>query len=64
MGAPFLMLPFRSPAAAASARGADGESWEVDLKHNGPLGRTVVSETPVVEMPDVHTQLHATAKCL
>lgn len=64
MGAPFVMPPFRSPAAAASARGADGESWEVGLKHNGPLGRTVVSEMPVAEMPDVHTQPRATAECL
>lgn len=56
------MLPFRSPAATVPPRDADGERWEVDL--NGPLGRTVGSETPALEMPDVHTQLHETAKCL
>jgi len=64
MRAPLAMPPFRSPAAAASRRGAAGEGWEVGLRLSGPLGRTAVSETPGVEMPDVHTEPRATAKCL
>lgn len=64
MGPPLLTQLFHSPAAVVSAKRTDGESWEVGLKHNGPLGRTVVSETADMETLDVHTQPHVFTQCL